>query len=509
LLTEQSSAGLTTYVYDESGNRIEKNAPAETTYYTWDEDSRLVAAEPPAGVTTLVYSADGLRVGKETPSESRKFIYDFRKLLQETDGADDPQRWYTFTTEEYGDLISQYDGADTLFHQYDGLGSTDALLDEWETATDRYAHRAFGLEAARSGTTDNPFTYVGRQSYYKDPELELYLLGARYYDPQAGRFLSHDPLRYQSDDVNLYAYVHNNPVNGTDPSGQAESLDEQRREAQRQIDRGGYIGAAPGTAEYAAWMSKQRQEQRERMIAAADERGDPRMLTHIGLFLLPSHVNPNTANLENLVMSAAPFVAVGAQPQISSHAVHGRPAQARRGVGGDPARRPARRPTTGAPPKPNQAPRPVDSVTTIPQNLAGQEAVRQAEVARRVPSRNHPVDLSTAGRTAEEAAAIREYARRANQWLDQSGPATIQSTEGTLRREASAAARAERLRAARAGQPYGGQAGHVPDTAVTGQANPPGGWLDMPGSSNQAAGGVLGSRIGQRVDHFTVDGEIP
>jgi hypothetical protein len=111
-------------------------------------------------------NADGLRVGKETPSESRKFIYDFRKLLQETDGADDPQRWYTFTTEEYGDLISQYDGADTLFHQYDGLGSTDALLDEWETATDRYAHRAFGLEAARSGTTDNAFTYVGRQGYY-------------------------------------------------------------------------------------------------------------------------------------------------------------------------------------------------------------------------------------------------------------------------------------------------------------------------------------------------------
>jgi RHS repeat-associated protein len=195
LLTEQSSAGLTTYVYDESGNRIEKNAPAETTYYTWDEDSRLVAAEPPAGVTTLVYNADGLRVGKETPSESRKFIYDFRKLLQETDGADDPQRWYTFTTEEYGDLISQYDGADTLFHQYDGLGSTDALLDEWETATDRYAHRAFGLEAARSGTTDNPFTYVGRQSYYKDPELELYLLGARYYDPALGRFLSQTRCR--------------------------------------------------------------------------------------------------------------------------------------------------------------------------------------------------------------------------------------------------------------------------------------------------------------------------
>jgi RHS repeat-associated protein len=225
--------------------------PAETTYYTWDEDSRLVAAEPPAGVTTLVYNADGLRVGKETPSESRKFIYDFRKLLQETDGADDPQRWYTFTTEEYGDLISQYDGSDTLYHQYDGLGSTDALLDEWETATDRYAHRAFGLEAARSGTTDNPFTYVGRQSYYKDPELELYLLGARYYDPQAGRFLSHDPLRYQSDDVNLYAYVHNNPVNATDPNGKwPQWLDNATATVKTGAQRAGQAVKRTATATY-------------------------------------------------------------------------------------------------------------------------------------------------------------------------------------------------------------------------------------------------------------------
>jgi RHS repeat-associated protein len=176
----------------------------------------LVLADEIAGCLS---NADGLRVGKETPSESRKFIYDFRKLLQETDGADDPQRWYTFTTEEYGDLVRQYDGSDTLYHQCDGLGSTDALLDEWETATDRYAHRAFGLEAARSGTTDNAFTYVGRQSYYKDPELELYLLGARYYDPQAGRFLSQDPIGFDAGDANVYRYVENSPTNATDPSG--------------------------------------------------------------------------------------------------------------------------------------------------------------------------------------------------------------------------------------------------------------------------------------------------
>jgi hypothetical protein len=51
----------------------------------------------------------------------------------------------------------------------------------------------------------------------------------------------------------------------------------------------------------------------------------------------------------------------------------------------------------------------------------------------------------------------------------------------------------------RAGTPYVGQAGHVPDTAVTGLANPPSGWLDMTGFSNQLCGGVLDMLNAQQV----------
>ena len=56
---------------------------------------------------------------------------------------------------------------------------------------------------------------------------------------------------------------------------------------------------------------------------------------------------------------------------------------------------------------------------------------------------------------------------------------------------------------------HGAQAGHVPDTGLTGAAQPPAGWLDMPGVSNQVPGGVLGNRIGQVVREFTVDGRVP
>lgn len=119
------------------------------------------------------------------------------------------------------------------------------------------------------------------------------------------------------------------------------------------------------------------------------------------------------------------------------------------------------------------------------------------------------VDLSTAGRSLDEVNAIKEYARRANDYLEKVGPQEVKPTAGILRRAASAAARAERQRAERAGTPYQGQAGHVPDTAISGQPEPPAGWLDMPGFSNQVCGGVLGCRIGQKISRFTVDGNTP
>lgn len=109
----------------------------------------------------------------------------------------------------------------------------------------------------------------------------------------------------------------------------------------------------------------------------------------------------------------------------------------------------------------------------------------------------------------EERNAVAEYARRSNIWLVQNGGTTVRSTAGPLRSRSNAATRIERLRAARAGKPYRGQAGHVPDTALTGSANPPQGWLDMPGRSNSVIGGGLSSRIGQKVDVITIDGEVP
>ncbi|ESQ83275.1 hypothetical protein AEAC466_13570 [Asticcacaulis sp. AC466] len=59
------------------------------------------------------------------------------------------------------------------------------------------------------------FRYTGQIMI---PEAKLYDYKARVYDPIAGRFLQTDPVG-SKDDLDLYAYVHGDPINHTDPTG--------------------------------------------------------------------------------------------------------------------------------------------------------------------------------------------------------------------------------------------------------------------------------------------------
>ena len=131
--------------------------------------------------------------------------------------------WFASPTRSYEPGIAMVDPwtssgpANTKYYHSDHLGTTRTMSNSTSFDGGTRVLTAFGEKIA-GPTPPDRYGYVGAHGYQTHEDLPFQHVGARYYDPGSGRFLQRDEIGLRGG-LNVYAYVGNQPVTISDPSG--------------------------------------------------------------------------------------------------------------------------------------------------------------------------------------------------------------------------------------------------------------------------------------------------
>ncbi len=205
-----TNLGSTALIYDNDG-QLQNNG---STSYTFDGAHRVTAY----GTSTFYYDGANRRLKATRAGVTKKYVYDaLGNLLVEEDGNGNILKYFI-----YGKGLLAWVDASTnklYCYHFDGNGNTVAVTDVNQKVVNKYSYSPYGVVEGKFEMQPQPFTYVG-QFGVMDEGSGIYYMGARYFDANAKRFISEDPMGLDGGDTNLYAYAVDNPIMGVDPNGQ-------------------------------------------------------------------------------------------------------------------------------------------------------------------------------------------------------------------------------------------------------------------------------------------------
>lgn len=219
---QPTSDGTYTYTYDLAGRLSTRTGTGESTTYTYDSFGRLtkvVRSGTQPLTTTLEYGPSGLLYRITSGSQTRVLLWNLDssvpELLEERDAN--------------GKLLARYVHAMLPLGQIDGTGQTSLfhtshrgsiqIITQKGTVASRYSYLAYGETDEGKSDLSLRLRFAGE---YFIPEIGLYFLRTRMYDPVLGRFLTPDSRLPQAElpgTFNPYVYAANNPVRFRDPLG--------------------------------------------------------------------------------------------------------------------------------------------------------------------------------------------------------------------------------------------------------------------------------------------------